>query len=46
MEGSGYGLIKVLSQYFPKGTEEDHEKSHSLADKIKNHMEGSGHSII
>jgi hypothetical protein len=29
MEGSDHGLIKVLSQPLPEGTEEDHEKPQS-----------------
>jgi hypothetical protein len=27
-EGSGRGLIEVLSRNFPEGTEENHENSH------------------
>jgi hypothetical protein len=27
--GSGHGVIEVLSQYFPDGSEEDHEISQS-----------------
>jgi hypothetical protein len=30
LEGTSHNLIKVLSQYFPGGTEENHEKPQSV----------------